>query len=64
MDGRNFDAEVKGTDPATDLALLKIDERDLPVLPLGDSDTLRVGDWVMAIGSPQALTAWRSPRPR
>ena len=56
LDGRNFDAEVKGTDAATDLALLKIDARDLPVLPLGDSDLLRVGDWVMAIGSPQALT--------
>ena len=56
MNGRNYDAEVKGTDPATDLALLKIDGRDLPVLPLGDSDALRVGDWVMAIGSPQALT--------
>jgi serine protease Do len=56
MDGRNFDAEVKGADRATDLALLKIEARDLPVLPLGDSDSLRVGDWVMAIGSPQALT--------
>ena len=56
LDGRNFEAEVKGTDPATDLALLKIDGHDLPVLPLGDSDNLRVGDWVMAIGSPQALT--------
>ena len=56
MNGREFDAEIKGTDPATDLALLKIDARDLPVLPLGDSDALRVGDWVMAIGSPQALT--------
>ncbi len=56
MDGRNFEAEIKGIDPATDLALLKIDARDLPVLPLGDSDALRVGDWVMAIGSPQALT--------
>ena len=55
MDGREFKAEVKGTDPATDLALLKIDALDLPVLPLGDSDALRVGDWVMAIGSPQAL---------
>ncbi len=56
IDGREFEAEVKGTDPATDLALLKIDALDLPVLPLGDSDALRVGDWVMAIGSPQALT--------
>ena len=56
MNGRTFEAEVKGTDPATDLALLKIDGKDLPTLPLGDSASLRVGDWVMAIGSPQALT--------
>jgi serine protease Do len=56
MNGRTYEAEVKGTDPATDLALLKIDGKDLPTLPLGDSERLRVGDWVMAIGSPQALT--------
>ncbi len=56
IDGRNFDAEIKGTDPATDLALLKIEGENLPVLALGDSNSLRVGDWVMAIGSPQALT--------
>jgi serine protease Do len=56
LDGLNFEAEVKGVDPATDLALLKIEGSKLPVLPLGDSDALRVGDWVMAIGSPQALT--------
>ena len=57
MGDRTFDAEVKGSDPATDLALLKIEtDRELPYLPLGDSDRLRVGDWVMAIGSPQGLT--------
>ncbi len=53
---RVYSAEVKGTDRATDLALLKIDAKDLPTLPLGDSDALRVGDWVMAIGSPLELT--------
>jgi serine protease Do len=53
---RVYDAQVKGVDPATDLALLKIDTgRKLPFLRLGDSDRLRVGDYVMAIGSPLAL---------
>ena len=53
---RRYDAEVKGTDPATDLALLKIDAgEDLEYLRLGDSEALRVGDWVMAIGSPLTL---------
>ena len=50
-----YPAEVVGTDPATDLALLKINAKDLPYLALGDSEALRVGDWVMAIGSPQHL---------
>ena len=53
---RDYKAEVKGTDAATDLALLKIDAgSSLPYLNLGDSDRLRVGDWVMVIGSPLAL---------
>jgi serine protease Do len=53
LDGREYPAEVKGIDEATDLALLKIDaDRSLPHLALGDSDDVRVGDWVMAIGSP------------
>jgi serine protease Do len=53
---RVYDAQVKGVDPATDLALLKVDTgRKLPFLRLGDSDRLRVGDYVMAIGSPLAL---------
>jgi len=53
---RFYAAEVKGTDPATDIALIKIDAgRDLVHLRLGDSDSLRVGDWVVAIGNPLLL---------
>ncbi|MFZ5562165.1 MAG: DegQ family serine endoprotease [Pseudomonadota bacterium] len=51
-DRRELDAEVVGTDPLSDVALLKIDGRDLPVLKIGDPDQLRVGEWVLAIGSP------------
>ena len=55
-DGKQFDAEVVGTDPQTDLALLKIDAKDtLPALEWGDSDALKVGDWVMAVGNPFGL---------
>ncbi|HEX9638536.1 MAG TPA: DegQ family serine endoprotease [Acidobacteriota bacterium] len=51
-DGREIDAEVKGTDPRTDVAVLKVGEKNLPAAPLGDSDQLQVGEWVLAIGSP------------
>ena len=51
-DNRQFDATVVGTDPATDVAIIKIDADNLPALPLGDSDQLRLGEWVLAIGSP------------
>lgn len=52
-DGRTFDAKLIGKDSATDLALLKIDgDDDLPTLPFGSSDALRLGEWVLAIGSP------------
>lgn len=51
-DGRTFDAELVGKDSATDLALLKIDAAGLPTLPFGSSDALRLGEWVLAIGSP------------
>jgi len=51
-DGRTFKATVVGTDPATDVAVIKIDGANLPVLPLGDSDKLRIGDWAIAIGNP------------
>ncbi len=47
-----YDAKVIGTDPATDVALIKIDAEGLPTLPFGDSDQLRLGEWVLAVGSP------------
>jgi Do/DeqQ family serine protease len=51
-DKREFRAEIVGTDEATDLAVLKIDARNLPVLPWGDSSKLKVAEWVLAIGNP------------
>ena len=51
-DQRTFDAHVIGTDPTTDVALIKIDGENLPALPFGSSDDLRLGEWVLAIGSP------------
>lgn len=51
-DDRTFDAELIGRDAATDVALLKIDGKDLPTLAFGSSDALRLGEWVLAIGSP------------
>ncbi|MBX3725168.1 MAG: DegQ family serine endoprotease [Xanthomonadales bacterium] len=51
-DRREFVAEVVGTDPATDIALLKIDSTGLPTVRMGDSNALRPGQWVVAIGSP------------
>ncbi|MGK2927688.1 MAG: DegQ family serine endoprotease [Lysobacterales bacterium] len=60
-DRREFEAELIGSDPLSDIALLKIDADDLPKLKLGDSDALRPGEWVVAIGSPfnfeQSVTA-------
>ena len=52
---KTYDATVVGTDPATDVALIKIDEKGLPVIPFADSDELRLGEWVLAIGSPYDL---------
>ena len=49
---KTYDATVIGTDPATDVALVKIDAEGLPTLPFGDSDLLRLGEWVLAVGSP------------
>ncbi|CDG81967.1 Do family serine endopeptidase [Janthinobacterium agaricidamnosum] len=51
-DRREFRAKVLGSDPKTDIAVLKIDARNLPVVPLGSSVNLKVGEWVLAIGSP------------
>ena len=54
-DNRTFTAKVIGTDPTTDVALVKIDATDLPNIPFGESDALRLGEWVLAIGSPYGL---------
>lgn len=56
-DGRVFTATVIGSDPQTDLALLKIDGKDFPTIPFGDSDQLRLGEWVLAVGNPFNLTS-------
>ncbi|HUP21964.1 MAG TPA: trypsin-like peptidase domain-containing protein [Thermoanaerobaculia bacterium] len=56
LDGRDYAAEVRGEDPSTDIALLRIDAgRPLPYLALGESGSLRVGEWVMVIGNPLQL---------
>jgi len=54
-DRRVFDAEIIGLDEPSDLALLKVAAGDLPYVSFGDSDSIRVGDWVLAIGSPFGL---------
>jgi serine protease Do len=56
LDGREFTAKIIGTDPPTDVAVIKIDEKNLPVLPLGDSDKVEVGEWVLALGNPFGLS--------
>ncbi|GHM99805.1 serine protease [Cytophagales bacterium WSM2-2] len=56
-DNRSFKAEVIGTDPDTDLALLKISQKDLPYLPFVNSDNAKVGEWVLAVGNPFNLTS-------
>jgi serine protease Do len=56
-DNRRFTAKVIGTDPTTDLALLKIEGKDLPYVSFGDSDAAKVGEWVLAVGNPMDLTS-------
>lgn len=56
-DNRTFNATVVGSDPNTDLALVKIDAKELPVIPMGDSDKLKVGEWVLAVGNPFGFTS-------
>lgn len=56
-DNRTYEAVVVGLDPTTDLALIKIDEKDLPYLVFGDSDEVKVGEWVLAVGNPFNLTS-------
>ncbi len=56
-DKRTFTAKLIGKDPSTDLALLKIDEKNLPFIPYGNSDDVRIGEWVLAVGNPFNLTS-------
>lgn len=61
-DGREFNAEVKGADNRSDLAIIKIDAKGLPVAELGDSDSCRLGEWVVAVGNPFGF-AIENPEP-
>ncbi len=54
-DGRILDGRVLGSDPVTDIAVIKVDERNLPTVALGDSDQLQPGEWSIAIGNPLGL---------
>ncbi len=54
-DNREFNARIIGTDPVSDLALIKVDGNNLPTLPIGDSDKLKVGEWCIAVGNPFGL---------
>ncbi|MCC8062915.1 MAG: Do family serine endopeptidase [Rikenellaceae bacterium] len=56
-DGAIYKATLVGTDPSTDIALLKIDANGLKTIPFGDSEELRLGEWVLAIGNPFGLTS-------
>jgi len=51
-DNRTFSAEIVGLDPSTDLAVIKIDEKNLPIMKFGDSDNVNIGEWVLAVGNP------------
>jgi len=55
-DGREFDAKLVGADSHSDVAVIKIEADNLPTLPFGDSDNLRVGEWVLAFGNPFGLS--------
>ena len=55
-DGRKFDAKIIGTDPESDIAVVKIEAENLPYLELADSEDLEVGEWVLAIGNPLGLS--------
>ena len=56
-DRRNYQAKVIGTDPSTDIALIKIEEKGLSFITFGNSDELKVGEWVLAVGNPLNLTS-------
>ena len=54
---KTYEAKVVGTDPSTDIALLKIDADNLPYIPYGNSDDIKLGEWVLAVGNPFNLTS-------
>jgi Do/DeqQ family serine protease len=56
-DNRSYPAKIIGTDPQTDLALIKITGKDLPFVPFGDSDAVEIGEWVVAVGNPFELNS-------
>lgn len=56
-DNKKYEGSVIGTDPSTDLALIKIDAKNLPFIPFGNSDEVKVGQWVLAVGNPFNLTS-------
>ena len=56
-DKRTYKAKLIGRDPATDIALVKVDATDLPTIPYGNSDNLKIGEWVLAVGNPFNLTS-------
>lgn len=56
-DNRTFNAKILGSDATSDLALLKIEASDLPTIPFGDSDAMKVGEWVLAVGNPFGFTS-------
>lgn len=56
-DNRKFKAKLIGADESADIALIKVDAKDLPVIPFGDSEKLKVGEWVLAVGNPFNLTS-------
>jgi serine protease Do len=56
-DNREFDAQLVATDPSTDIALLKIDAKNLSFIPFGNSDEIKLGEWVLAVGNPYNLTS-------
>ncbi|MBQ2270090.1 MAG: trypsin-like peptidase domain-containing protein, partial [Bacteroidaceae bacterium] len=56
-DNREFKARIIGTDKNTDLALIKVEAEDLPAITIGDSNDLKLGEWVLAIGNPFSLTS-------
>ena len=56
-DGREFKGRIIGADPSTDLALVKNEGEDLPTIPVGDSDQLKIGEWVLAVGNPFNMTS-------